>query len=110
MAVAFAMLLFVAFVNLVLYQYGKGAVRSALDEGARAASAAEAPLDRCTAKADEVLGSLLSGSMGDQVVVTCEVSGGLVVARATGVFPRFSFLVPDFTLDETAAAVKEQLP
>lgn len=110
MSVAFAMLLFVAFVNLVLYQYGKGAVRSALDEGVRAASAAEAPLSRCTAKADEVLGSLLSGSMGDQVSISCGVSGGLVVAQATGVFPRFSFFIPDFVVDETAVAVREQLP
>lgn len=110
MAVGFSMLLFVAFVNLVLYQYGRGAVRSALDEGARAGSAAESTAARCEDKANEVLGSLLSGSMGQTVVVTCTVSGGAMVANGTGLFPHFSPFVPDFPVNETAVAVKEQLP
>lgn len=104
------MLLFVGFVNLVLYQYGRGAVRSALDEGARAGSTAEATPFRCEDKANEVLDSLLSGSMGDGVNVECFVSGGTMVAQATGVFTHFSPFVPDLVLDETAVAVKEQLP
>lgn len=110
MAVGFSMLLFVAFVNLVLYQYGRGAVRSALDEGARAGSAAESTAVRCEDKVAEVLDSLLSGSMGAAVNFDCFVSGGTMTATATGIFPHFSPFVPDYVLNETAVAVKEQLP
>ena len=38
-----SLLLFVAFANLIVFQYGRGVVRAALDEGVRAG----APLARC---------------------------------------------------------------
>ena len=38
LASGLALLLFVAFANLIVFQYGRGVVRAALDEGVRAAA------------------------------------------------------------------------
>lgn len=109
-AVGFAMIFFVALANLVIYQYAEGVVRTALDDGARAQSPAEAPPGACYAAVQEAFDSLLDGPMGDGISITCIEGAGQVVARATGTFPKFSPLVPDLTIDMSATAVKEVLP
>ncbi len=104
------MIFFVALANLVIYQYAEGVVRTALDDGVRSQSSAEAVPGSCEAAIQEALDSLLSGPMGNDVSYGCIEAGGQVVARATATFPKFSPLVPDFDLDMSATAVKEQLP
>ena len=104
------MIFYVALTNLVIYQYAEGVVRTALDDGVRAQSSAEAPAGSCEAAIQAAFDSLLSGPMGDDITFGCTEGGGQVVARATATFPKFSPLVPDFDLDMSATAVKEQLP
>ncbi|MDH3303140.1 MAG: hypothetical protein OES24_21770 [Acidimicrobiia bacterium] len=112
MATGFAMILFVALANLVVFQYAAGVVRSALDTGARSASLLDAPLNACEIEIAEVLDGLLGGAMGDGVAYSCALdpTGQTVVAAATVTLPGFAPMVPDWSFDAQATAIKEQAP
>ena len=109
LASALALLLFVTFANLVAVQYGRGALRSGLEQGARAGGV-EASSAQCEAVAADVIGQLLGGHMSDSLVVQCQASGLLMVARASVVFESWSPLTPDFPLEIEAGAVIEPEP
>jgi hypothetical protein len=84
----FTMLIFAAVVNLVAVQYQRGAVRVAVDEGARhGASVANSEGD-CERLADSILrgegSGLLRGQLGEDVDIHCEVIGAEMVATAVG--------------------------
>jgi hypothetical protein len=85
--VGLSLLLLVLFANLLVDLYARGAIRDALDEGARAAAARGATIDECEARAAEVLTGLLHGPIGDDVRVSCERDGASIVARADGSLP-----------------------
>ena len=106
-----AMFFFVAFANLIAYQYAIGAIRLSMDEGVRAQSRAEAPIGECEAVANESLDGLLGGSMGAAVSISCFDNGVTVTAQASGSLDSFSPWVPDRDVsDLLAAAVKDQVP
>jgi hypothetical protein len=109
LASGLALLLFLALANLVVVQYGRGAVRSALDQGARV-GAISSSVAECQQRVGDVLSQLLGGRMGDDVSVTCEVGPG--VASATGVarFVSWTPFAPDFHVEMTAMATRELLP
>jgi hypothetical protein len=84
----FTMLIFAAAVNLVAMQYQRGAVRVAIDEGARhGAAAAHSDLD-CELLAESILRGeqfgLLRGQLGEGIDIDCEVVGTEMVATAVG--------------------------
>ena len=84
----FTMLIFAAVVNLVAMQYQRGAVRLAVDEGARlGASAAHSEAD-CEQLSDFILrgegSGLLRGALGEGIEIDCEVIGSEMVATAVG--------------------------
>ena len=106
LASALALLLFLVFANLVVVQYGRGAVRSALEQGARVGAVTRSVAD-CEAKAGEVVGQLLGGRMSDGLVVSCEMSGGLVMATASAVFESWTVLTPDFVVSMSTEAFLE---
>jgi hypothetical protein len=103
------LLLFLALANLVVVQYGRGALRSALDQGARV-GAISSSIAQCEQRVDDVLGQLLGGRMGDDVVASCEV--GAEVASATGQasFVSWTPFTPDFVVEMTAVATREIPP
>ena len=107
---ALSLLTLVGLVNFVAFQYGRGAVRAALDEAARAGSRASASEDECESRANEVLANLLGGEMGRGVVVTCTDRGALVEARADAVFPSWIPPVPEWRFSVAAVAVRERAP
>lgn len=109
LASALALVLFVTFANVVAVQYGRGAIRSGLEQGARAGAIAVSP-GQCEFVAGEVIGQLLGGRMADSLVVQCESSGPVMIARAAVVFESWSPLTPDFPLDLEAEAVIESGP
>ena len=109
LASALALLMFVAFANLVAVQYGRGALRSALEQGVRAGAITSSASD-CQAVSMDVIGQLLGGRMSDDVVVRCAVSGGLMTGSASVVFESWSPLTPDFPVSMTADAVVEGGP
>jgi len=101
------MIMFLALANVVVVQYGRGALRSALDQGARVA-AVTGSVAGCEARVGEVLDQLLGGTMGDGVIAGCEISGGLAIASGTAVFPSWTPLSPDFQISMNASAVLER--
>lgn len=109
LAAAMALLLFLALANLVVVQYGRGAVRSALEQGARATSVSGEVTD-CVDKARDVVGQLLGGRMSDRIAVSCSLEPGQVVARATAVFESWTILTPDFDVSLAARATLEWDP
>ncbi len=100
------LILFLALANFVVVQYGRGAIRSALDQGARVA-AVTGSADGCEARIDQVLGQLLGGVMGDGISAACRLAGDTAVAQASGVFPSWTPLSPDVAVEMTATAVRE---
>ena len=108
LAAGLSLLLFVAFVNLIVFQYGRGVVRAAIDEGVRAAAPVDATLNDCRDRIASFVGDLLGGEMGDGVVAVCGDLGDVIVADAHVHFE--GWVVPDWDFDLSATAVKERLP
>jgi len=109
LASGLGMLLFLALANLVVVQYGRGALRSALDQGARAGAVSSSE-EECRQRIDGVLGQLLGGRMGDSVVTSCGVGTGVVTASARVVFVSWTPFTPDFVIEMTAQATRELPP
>ncbi len=107
LAVGLSLVLLASLANLLVFSYGRGVVRAALDEGVRAGSRAGASLTECEARARAVLGDLLSGSLGEGVEVRCARRDTTVTAQATAAFPAWAPLVPSWSFTSTAEAVAE---
>ncbi|HEX6222571.1 MAG TPA: hypothetical protein VF115_15875 [Acidimicrobiia bacterium] len=105
LASALALILFLALANLVVVQYGRGAIRSALEQGARAGSVGGLSVCEDTARA--VVGDLLGGRMSDDLWLSCAADGGVVVASASVTFESWTPLTPDFVFSLTSRAVSE---
>lgn len=109
LAVGFSLLLLAALVNLLLFAYGRGVVRAALDEGVRAGARLGAGVSHCQARAEGVVADLLGGAMGAGVgPITCVAEPGRLVATAETTFSGWAPGVPVFTFTTTAVAVSEQ--
>jgi hypothetical protein len=91
-ALALLMLTFLGAANLVLDEYAKGALRTAVDQGAQAGAAAGGSLAACERAVGQARGDLLPGPFGHDVVLACSLYGDAVVASASGYLPSF---VPD---------------
>ena len=109
LASGLGLLVFLALVNLVVVQYGRGALRSALDQGARAA-AINSSVEACAERIDDVLGQLLGGRMGDSVETRCSVGPVTVTASGRAVFNSWTPFSPDFVFEITAQAARELPP
>ena len=101
---------FLAFTNFVIYQYGRGVVRSAVDQAAQAGSRASASTDTCQARADEALDNLAGGTLGDNITVSCADNGQFVTATATATFSSLLDVIPDYSFTVDAVATKEHAP
>jgi hypothetical protein len=113
-AVAFSLVLFALLTNVIVFAYGRGVVRAALDEGVRAASAAGGEPAQCVARASAVLGDLLGGQMGGGVgPISCSPVDGeppMMTAVASTTFEAWFPGVPAYTFTTRAAAVLEVEP
>ena len=96
-ASAMVLLFFVLVANLIVVQYGRGAVRAALEQGARIGTV-RGPAS-CLDATSAVLADLLGGEMGRHVAVECVTEGLDVVATATGTFRSWTPMSPDFIVD-----------
>lgn len=106
LAAALGLLLFIGMANLVVVQYGRGALQSALEQGVRAGSI-EGDVEVCLERIATVAGQLLGGRLSDGLEVDCVTSGRLVVASASVTFPSWTPLTPDFGVRLSANAVIE---
>jgi hypothetical protein len=108
-ASGFSLLLFVMIANLLVDLYERGAVRDALDEGARSAVPIAATTDDCEARAHAVLQSIAGGSSRRVAALTCTRDGDRVVASArVSLRSWFPALLPDWRIDLHAAAHRER--
>jgi hypothetical protein len=110
LAVGLSLIFFVLLVQFVAWQYGRGVVRSALDEGVRVGAPAEASASECEARARNVLADLLGGAMGDEVSLRCSETATEILAEATVRFRAWVAPSPDWSFRVAATARKEALP
>jgi hypothetical protein len=109
LASGLALLLFLALANLVVVQYGRGALRSALDQGARVGAISSSAV-QCEQRVSDVLGQLLGGRMGNGVTASCQVGPGVASASGEAVFVSWTPFAPDFHIVMTALATREVPP
>lgn len=105
LAAGLALILFLAMANLVVVQYGRGAVRSALEQGARAGTTAGVRI--CEDRARQVIDDLLGGRMSDGLVLQCALAGDTITATASVSFESWTPLTPDFAFTLSAVAIVE---
>lgn len=114
--VALSLVVLVVIANFIVWEYGRGVVGSAADEGARAGARVPAgtPLPAqlavCEQAADRELGDLLggpTGSMGSGVSISCSDSGDQLLATAHAHFAAWFPAMPGWTFTTTATAVVE---
>jgi len=113
MAVLISMVVLVAITNLIVFEYGQGVVRAAVDQGVREGARTTTPVASCQAAAQQVITDLLGGregSMGAGVSITCTQAGGRIDANATGRFKAWLKPLPDWSFTSTATAGVESLP
>lgn len=107
-AVAFALVVFMVALNLVVDEYGAGALRTVLDEASRAGSlqgAPGGPVAACQDKASQVMGGLLAGPFARDVRITCALDAGTVTASADGSFPAWLGVIPADRIRLASSAV-----
>ena len=104
---------FLAAINLIVDEYAKGVMRTAVDEAARTGSlqgAPGGPVAACQAKAAQVMANLLAGPFGRSVTVTCGVQGDQVIAVASGSLPGWLRVIPTDPLRVVGTADLERNP
>ncbi len=109
MAAALAMVFVVGLVQLVAYQYTKGAVTAGLERAARAATVAGAGESECLTTLEDSLADVLGGAVGGDLTATCTVDSESVRAHAFGSVP--SWLPgPSLAFDIEISATRELDP
>jgi hypothetical protein len=107
-AIGVIMLIVVQIANVVVFEFGRGAVRGAIDEGARIGARA-APGDEtivCETIARDALNQLAAG-LGEGVTITCADNGTSVIATARVHFDGWLTSIADHDGTIVAAAAKE---
>lgn len=105
---ALSLVVLVLVANVLVGLYARAAVREALDEGARAGAVAGGGEAECRARAEEVLATLLRGTVADGIRVECLVEEPWVEARARAVMRSWlPDVVPDWAFEVRAVALRE---
>ena len=107
LAVVFTLLVAVVVINMLLYLYGQGAARAAIDEGVRAGSRVDAGPESCELRAEEALQGLMPGPLRSGVVIGCDVIGNELVATADVTLTSPMPGVPAWSFQMEARAIQE---
>jgi hypothetical protein len=107
-AVGVVLVITVMVANVLVYQYGRGVVRAALDEGVRVGSRATegTGADVCEQIARETLDQLAAG-LGQGVTIQCADTGDSIIATAQVHFDGWLTSVADYDATFTASAARE---
>ena len=111
-AAGMALVVFVSLANVVTLTFTRGAVRAAVEEGARVGARSDDPVAACEARARAVLHGLLGPAARDAVLVTCDVDGSPANVRAHAdarLVPWWPGL-PAFAFTTDASSAQERLP
>jgi Flp pilus assembly protein TadG len=106
LATGIVLLLVAQILNVIVFSYGKGTVRTALDEAARA-GARSGSVAACQAAADQVMNDLMGGALGADVHISCSDAGRRIVATADVHFEGWLTSLSDYNGSFTASAAKE---
>lgn len=99
------------FVQFAVWQYGRGVLRSAALEAARAQAGLDASAGACERRFGEVRSELLGGDLGEQVSeVRCQLDADRVVVSVDADFEAWLPISPDWSFTVTAIAVREVDP
>ena len=109
-AVAMSLVCFVMLANLVVDRYEQGALRAAVDEGARAGANVDAGPRECEQRGRDVVTALIGATRARGVQLSCRVVGGSMRATLTARQPAWFPLVPDWPIALTGSAPKEAAP
>lgn len=104
------MLLVVGLVQVIAYQYVRGAVQVALERGVRAGSLAGAGIAECEAAVADSLGAALGGAVRESLSTGCSAEPEVMVATASGAVPAWMGPASDLTFMLSAQAVREPEP
>lgn len=113
LAAALSVVVLVAMANFIVFEYGHGVVRTALDQGVRAGARAAIPVATCQQAAQQVVDDLLGGpggSMGGAVSITCRQVGHNLEATAQTRFKAWMPPVPNWSFTASATAPVERAP
>ncbi|MCP3857755.1 MAG: hypothetical protein GY698_24025 [Actinomycetia bacterium] len=105
-AMATTLLLVTWFANLFVHRYAQGVIRQATNQAAHAWAASGGTHTDCQTAANDVLGDLLNGPLGDTITITCTQTAGTVTVTATGTLTPVGPL-PAVTINTTATASNE---
>ena len=106
LASVLALVMFVALANVVVVQYARGSLRSALDQGVRAGAVHRAT-EVCEERIEAVLADLLAGEVGNTIDYVCALDGDLMTATASAVVQSWTPLTGDYSVILTAQAAME---
>ena len=111
-AAGMALVLFVSLANVVTMTFTRGAVRAAVEEGARTGARSDDPVAACEARARAVLSGLLGPSARSGVAVRCTVAGvpPAVRAHADGTLVPWWPGLPGLAFATDASSAREELP
>ena len=102
---------FSLFAQFAVWQYGRGAVRSASLEAARAASPLDAIPGSCERRFDDVASGLLGGPLGEQVgAPRCQIGPDVVAVSVDVRFEPWLPISPEWSFTVTATAARELAP
>lgn len=104
------MMMVVGLVQLIAYQYTRGAVMAALERGARAASVVGAGPFECEGVVADSLGEVLGGQVGASLSYGCAVDDISVRAWADGEVPGWVGGSPSLSFQLQAVARREPEP
>jgi hypothetical protein len=111
-AAGMALVVFVSLANVVTMTFTRGAVRAAVEEGARVGARSDDPVAACEERARAVLHGLLGPSARAAVAVSCDVDGSppRVRAHADGRLVPWWPGMPAFAFVTDASSAEETLP
>jgi propanediol dehydratase large subunit len=111
-AAGMALVVFVSLANVVTMTFTRGAVRAAIEEGARVGARSDDPVAACEDRARAVLRGLLGPASRDAVTVSCVVAGTppSVRAHADARLAPWWPGVPAFAFATDASSLQEALP
>lgn len=104
LATGFSLILLVLVANLLVDLYARGAVRDALDEGARAAVPIDATAADCEARAEAIIAQLLGARHQRDVEIRCAHDGQWIRADARVRLRSWLPLIPDWRFELRALA------
>ncbi len=108
-SVAMSLGVLVMLVNLIVFQYGRGVVQAAAEEGARAGAPLGASVANCDVRARQMLDAGLARSMREGAVIRCEPEGDWIVAHGSARFRSWVPMIPDWHFEVSARSLRQDM-